>query len=84
MDGDRLQCTPKLRQTGLRLIGDTSARFRLDLLMSSRSSRGSVEILEGFPRPVGAVVNLLLVFHRFHQCRHSPWAIAGLLELFRC
>src|SRR5580704_5072477 len=36
-------------------------------------SRGSVEILEGFPRPVGAVVNLLLVFHRFHQRRHSQW-----------
>src|ERR1700735_4776359 len=33
--------------------------------------RGSVEILEGFPRPVGAVVNLHLVFHRFHQRRHS-------------
>ena len=38
-------------------------------------SRGSVEILEGFPRPVGAVVNLPLVFHRFHQCRHSPLAM---------
>ena len=25
--GDRLQCTPKLRQTGRRLIGDTSAGF---------------------------------------------------------
>ena len=42
--------------------------------MDERSlSRGSVEILEGFPRPVGAVVNLPLVFHRFHQCRHSSW-----------
>ena len=29
-----------------------------------------MEILEGFPRPVGAVGNLPLVFHRFHQRRH--------------
>src|SRR5271163_2661258 len=36
-------------------------------------SRGSVGIPKGFPRPVGAVVNLLLVFHRFHQCRHFLW-----------
>jgi len=36
-------------------------------------SRGGVEILEGFPRPVGAVVNPSLVFHRFHQRRHFLW-----------
>src|SRR5579871_1890440 len=33
-------------------------------------SRGCVVIPKGFPRPVGAVVNRSLVFHRFHQCRH--------------
>ncbi len=32
-----------------------------------------MEILKGFPRPVGAVVNLHLVFHRFHQRRHFLW-----------
>jgi hypothetical protein len=31
------------------------------IFKSSRRALGSVEILEGFPRPVGAVVNLPLV-----------------------
>ena len=49
----------------------TSACFRSYFIEKQSPRRGSVEILEGFPRPVGAVVNLHLVFHRFHQRRHS-------------
>jgi hypothetical protein len=63
-------------------MGDTSAGFRF-VSDKQSSSRGSVGIPEGFPRPVEAVGNLLLVFHRFHQRRHFR-GLAGLLELFRC
>jgi hypothetical protein len=66
-----LDCTPKLRHAGSRLIGDTSAGFCLFLFMYNQPPcRGSVGIPKGFPRPVGAVVNRSLVFHRFHQRRH--------------
>ena len=78
----RLHCTPELRHAGRQLMGDTSARFRF-VSDKQSSSRGSVGIPEGFPRPVEAVGNLLLVFHRFHQRRHFG-GLAGLLELFRC
>jgi hypothetical protein len=77
-----LDCTPKLRHAGRQLNGDTSAYFRF-VSDKQSSSRGSVGIPEGFPRPVEAVGNLLLVFHRFHQRRHFR-GLAGLLELFRC
>jgi hypothetical protein len=47
--------------------------FRSYFVDKSSLSRGCVEILEGFPRPVGgAVVNLHLVLHGFHQRRHLP------------
>jgi hypothetical protein len=78
----RLHCTPELRQAGRQLMGDTSACFHF-VSDKQSSSRGSVGIPEGFPRPVEAVGNLLLVFHRFHQRRHFR-GLAGLLELFRC
>ena len=66
---ESLHCTPELRHAGRQLMGDTSARFRF-VSDKQSSSRGSVGIPEGFPRPVGAVVNRSLVYHRFHQCRH--------------
>jgi hypothetical protein len=65
--GDGVDCTPELRHAGRRLIGDTSACFCFVSLISSRRAAGVWNIPKGFPRPVGAVVNRSLVFHRFHQ-----------------
>jgi hypothetical protein len=69
--GDRLDCTPELRHAGRRLIRGHLGRFVfIYISLSSRRAAGVWNIPKGFPRPVGAVVNRSLVFHRFHQCRH--------------
>src|SRR5271154_7079938 len=67
-----MEGNPKLRTAGREFNWLHIGPFCFVIYKPS-SSRGSVEILEGFPRPVGAVVNQLLVFHRFHQRRHFPW-----------
>jgi hypothetical protein len=61
--------TPKLRHAVSGNWGHFSV-YRCHFIDKQSPSRGSVEILKGFPRPVGAVGNLPLVFHRSHQRRH--------------
>ncbi|MDX6461717.1 MAG: hypothetical protein QOH35_3445 [Acidobacteriaceae bacterium] len=75
--GDDLEWTPWLRHAGRLVIGDTSACFHFRFIDEQVVRCGSAEILEGFPRPVGAVVNLLLVFHGFHQRHHFLWDLSG-------
>ena len=68
---ESLDCTPELIHAGRRLIRGHLGRFGLFYIsLSSRRAAGVWNIPKGFPRPVGAVVNRSLVFHRFHQCRH--------------
>jgi len=84
-----LDCTPELRHAGRRLIRGHLGRFVfIYISLSSRRAAGVWNIPKGFPRPVGAVVNRSLVFHRFHQCRHcvpcmfdSCWGASPLSNL---
>jgi hypothetical protein len=56
MTGDMVDHTPKLRHAEFHYLG-TPACFLHFVVNKQPPSGGSMEILKGFPRPVGAVVS---------------------------